>query len=69
MRNLSFIIFIYNKFLINNIFCSLSFVINFIVLFGFINLFGFSIFINNEYISLSTIPVVVYLKVDKKNNT
>ena len=65
MRNLSFIIFIYNKFLINNIFCSLSFVIaiNFIVLFGFINLFGFSFFINTEYISLSTIPAVVYLKV------
>ena len=41
---------------------------NFIVLFGFIYLFGFSIFINTEYISLSTIPVVVYsnLKIDKK---
>jgi hypothetical protein len=41
---------------------------NFIVLFGFISLFGYSIFINIEYISLSTIPVVVYtnLKIDKK---
>jgi hypothetical protein len=41
---------------------------NFRVLFGFIYLFGYSIFINTEYISLSTIPVVVYsnLKIDKK---
>ena len=41
---------------------------NFIILFGFIYLFGYSIFINTEYISLSTIPVVVYsnLKIYKK---
>jgi hypothetical protein len=41
---------------------------NFIVLFGFIYLFGYSIFINTEYISLSIIPVIVYsnLKIYKK---
>lgn len=69
MGNLSFVIFICNRFLVSNIFCSFVFLgIIGLMLFGLIYLVGHSLFINTEYVFLSVVPVVIYsdLKVDKK---
>ena len=69
MRYLSFVVFICNRFLVSNIFCSFVFVgIIGLMLFGLIYLVGHSLVINTEYVFLSVVPVVIYsdLKVDKK---
>jgi hypothetical protein len=69
MGNLSFVIFICNRFLVSNIFCSFVFVgIIGLMLFGLIYLVGHSLFINTKYVFLSVVPVVIYsdLKVEKK---